>query len=82
MLAARRWSFSARLLVLIRMSSSPLAATGFYQGGMEYPNIVFLSNQFYGPEDAETLEYVTVHETAHQWWYGVVGNNQVVQRPG
>ncbi|MGI6605001.1 MAG: M1 family metallopeptidase [bacterium] len=56
-----------------------LAATGFYQGGMEYPNIVFLSQQFYGPEDAETLEYVAVHETAHQWWYGVVGNNQVVE---
>ncbi|HHY92351.1 MAG TPA: M1 family metallopeptidase, partial [Firmicutes bacterium] len=54
-----------------------LAATGFYQGGMEYPNIVFLSRQFYGPADADILEYVAVHETAHQWWYGVVGNNEV-----
>lgn len=54
-----------------------LAATGFYQGGMEYPNIVFLSRQFYGQEDADLLEYIAVHETAHQWWYGVVGNNQV-----
>jgi len=54
-----------------------LAATGFYQGGMEYPNIVFLARQFYGPADADVLEYVAVHETAHQWWYGVVGNNQV-----
>jgi aminopeptidase N len=24
-----------------------------------------------------TLEYITVHETAHQWWYGIVGSNQV-----
>lgn len=54
-----------------------LAATGFYQGGMEYPNIVFLARQFYGPYDADILEYIAVHETAHQWWYGVVGNNQV-----
>lgn len=54
-----------------------LAATGFYQGGMEYPNIVFLARQFYGPYDTDILEYIAVHETAHQWWYGVVGNNQV-----
>lgn len=54
-----------------------LAATGFYQGGMEYPNIVFLARQFYGLEDADVLDYIAVHETAHQWWYGVVGNNQI-----
>jgi aminopeptidase N len=23
-----------------------------------------------------SLEYITAHETAHQWWYGVVGSNQ------
>lgn len=56
-----------------------LAATGFDQGGMEYPNIVFLAREFYGQADAEILDYLVVHETAHQWWYGVVGNNQVTE---
>ncbi|MGI6129595.1 MAG: M1 family metallopeptidase [bacterium] len=56
-----------------------LAATGFYYGGMEYPNIVFLARQFYGPTDVDLLDYITVHETAHQWWYGVVGNNQITE---
>lgn len=46
-----------------------------FPSGMEYPGIVFISDEYYpstGP-----LEIVIVHETAHQWWYGVVGNNQV-----
>ena len=46
---------------------------------MEYPNIVFLAREFYGQADAEILDYLVVHETAHQWWYGVVGNNQVTE---
>lgn len=56
-----------------------LVATGFCQGGMEYPNIVFLAQQLYNQTDAELLDYITVHETAHQWWYGVVGNNQITE---
>ena len=44
---------------------------------MEYPNLVMIGEEFYGPGDF--LEYVIVHETAHQWWYGLVGNNQVVE---
>jgi hypothetical protein len=47
----------------------------FYIGGMEYPNLVMIGRQFYN--QGELLEYVVVHETAHQWWYGLVGNNEV-----
>jgi hypothetical protein len=36
--------------------------------GIEYPNIVF--------EGSAGLERVTAHETAHQWFYSLVGNNQ------
>lgn len=52
-----------------------VVAADFYIGGMEYPNLVMIGDEFYGPGDF--LEYVVVHETAHQWWYGLVGNNQI-----
>lgn len=48
--------------------------TPFIYGGMEYPNIVFISDSI--DSDEEYLK-VIVHEIAHQWWYGVVGNNEV-----
>lgn len=44
----------------------------FCFGGMEYPNLVMIADDL----DAETVDYVIVHEIAHQWWYGVVGNNE------
>lgn len=52
--------------------------TDFFIGGMEYPNLVMIDQSMYGSGIARTsLEYVVVHETAHQWWYGLVGNDQV-----
>ncbi len=47
--------------------------TDFCFGGMEEPNLVMIADDIL---DAETQNYVIVHEIAHQWWYGVVGNNQ------
>lgn len=49
----------------------------FYMGGMEYPNIVMISKDLYSKNNIFNLEYVIAHETAHQWWYGLVGNNEV-----
>ena len=48
-------------------------------GGMEFPGLVFIGTDFYASESlfAADLDIVVAHETAHQWWYGVVGNNQV-----
>ncbi len=45
----------------------------FSSGGMEYPCHVFIDNSLTG-EDRTT---VIVHEIAHQWWYGIVGVNQL-----
>lgn len=53
-----------------------VAQADFYIGGMEYPNLVFINRDLYGEDTAEALEEVVVHETAHQWWYGVVGNDE------
>lgn len=41
--------------------------------GMEYPALA-LVNSALNEEDAV---YTAVHETAHQWWYAMVGSNQV-----
>lgn len=50
-----------------------VAETGFLEGGMEYPGLVLIS-------DAAKESYieVVIHETAHQWWYGLVGSNPVL----
>ena len=45
----------------------------FVYGGMEYPNLVLISDEITQEQD---YQYVIVHETAHQWWYGVVGNDE------
>ncbi len=47
--------------------------TNFCFGGMEYPNLVMISDDV---EDKPSFDYVIVHEIAHQWWYGLVGNNE------
>jgi len=46
------------------------------RAGMEYPGLVLIQTAYYG-EKREGLEPVVVHEVAHQWWYGLVGNDQV-----
>lgn len=45
----------------------------FVHGGMEYPNIVLISDAVDVQSDYIN---VIVHEIAHQWWYGLVGNNE------
>lgn len=50
-----------------------IVKTNFVHGGMEYPNIVLISDDL---TDNSTYQTVIVHEMCHQWWYGVVGNNQ------
>ena len=42
-----------------------------------FSNLVFIDKRLYNNESLFSLEYVVAHETAHQWWYGVVGNNEV-----
>ena len=47
-----------------------VVASGFTTfGGMEYPQIVF-SN----PD-----RYTVAHELAHQWWWGIVGNDEFAE---
>ncbi len=54
-----------------------IVASDFFIGGMEYPNLVMIGQSLYEIEEDFPLEYVIAHEVAHQWWYGIVGNNQI-----
>lgn len=47
--------------------------TGFCYGGMEYPALSMIAE---GQKTPDAV-YTTVHETAHQWWYAMVGNDQI-----
>jgi hypothetical protein len=47
--------------------------------GMEYDGLYFLSDGFYSTYTGLPDDYliaIAVHETAHQWWYALVGNDQ------
>lgn len=53
-------------------STYSIVKTNFLHGGMEYPNLVYISDDITNIDDYLN---VIVHETAHQWWYGLVGSN-------
>ena len=46
--------------------------TKFVQGGMEFPALVMISDDL-----GDAYGEVIVHETAHQWWQTLVGNNEI-----
>ncbi len=46
----------------------------FIYGGMEYPCLVYIDKSL---ENKDKF-YTIVHEIAHQWWYGLVGVNEIV----
>ena len=53
-------------------STFSIVKTNFIHGGMEYPNLVYISDSVTNHDDYMN---VIIHETAHQWWYGLVGSN-------
>jgi len=51
-----------------------IVRTGMFTA-MEFPGLIFLPKNIL--ESSETEIGSVVHETAHQWWYGMVGNDEV-----
>jgi Peptidase family M1 domain len=45
-------------------------------GGMEYPTLFTAGSRWIVPEKVASPEGVTVHEAGHQFWYGIVANNE------
>ncbi|RME44161.1 MAG: M1 family peptidase, partial [Caldilineae bacterium] len=53
-----------------------LIATPTLAGGIEYPGVVVVALALY-ERRGDFFETATAHEVAHQWFYSVVGNDQV-----
>jgi aminopeptidase N len=55
-----------------------IVATSTSAGGIEYPGLIVIAADLYSdPRRREFFESAVVHEVAHQWWYNVVGNDQI-----
>lgn len=53
--------------------SAPISAAG-----IEYPGLIYIADSLWD-ENETFFEAVIAHEVGHQWWYSMVGNDQVGQ---
>jgi hypothetical protein len=53
-----------------------VVATPTEAGGIEYPGAIVVAQSLYD-QPGGFFELATAHEVAHQWWYGLVGNDQL-----
>ncbi len=51
-------------------------AWGSDAGGMEYPTLFTAGTRLWNPPAGAEPESVTLHEAGHQFWYGMVGNDE------
>jgi hypothetical protein len=60
------------------MDLAPVEMQG--AAGCEFPSLIYVGGNYYeGPlsgRDEVALEFTVAHEMVHQWFYGLVGNNQ------
>jgi hypothetical protein len=56
-----------------------LAEADLWPWAIEWPAMILVGDPLYSDPEEECGEWHIVHEVAHQWWYSVVGNDQVDQ---
>ena len=69
----KSFSFYSENFTKYPYSEYVVCEADFIYGGMEYPCLTIVDEKLVGEEK----DYAIAHETAHQWWYGLVGVNQV-----
>ncbi len=80
---ALKWASDALQVYIKRFGSYPyrkldVVETPTIAGGIEYPTVVAIARALYKDNrNREFFEFAVAHEVAHQWWYGVVGDDQV-----
>lgn len=82
--AALNWAGEALSIYQTAFGAYPyteldVVATPTDAGGVEYPGLVVIGDRLYDQIDGNGsfFEIATVHEVAHQWWYNLLGNDQV-----
>jgi hypothetical protein len=87
--AALEYAIAAVQIFSQRYSPYPytefdIVATPTYALGVEYPGIVAITDRLYdlsgslsGTSNQALMESVVVHEAGHQWFYNMVGNDQL-----
>ena len=58
-------------------SEMDLVSTATSALGVEYPGIMALTNRMYQGQYEQYLEATVAHEVGHQWFYNVVGDDQL-----
>ncbi|WP_119070715.1 M1 family metallopeptidase [Aggregatilinea lenta] len=53
-----------------------IAQTPNSAGGLEYPGLIVLNGDVWAA-NTDYFTFLIVHEIAHQWWYSLVGNDQI-----
>lgn len=48
-----------------------------FPSGMEYPGMVMISDEYVKSYGLNNVREVIVHETAHQWFYAMIGNDEI-----
>ena len=80
---ALQWTVEAIKIFEKRFGAYPfkeldLVETPTSAGGIEYPGLITVASNLYAdPGQLNFFEFATVHETAHQWFYSTIGNDQV-----
>lgn len=76
-LAKEALAFYGNMLGAYPYKTFTVAQAELSSGGMEYPGLVMIQRELYLTGYERDLALTLYHEVAHQWFYGVVGNDQI-----